>query len=161
MCHQRQAPPGHLHLGRVSAQRHRDPRPYRRGRVTNRLRRHLNHDGRDVTILEVVPAVVKQVRCEFSRGKCGAERVCTCPVRGEQIQGQASEDSHTRVARDDPAGSARSDDLALRALCGILPGGPTHLESLYVPAFGPLAFGMANLTEDNLESHFLSIGDSA
>ena len=40
MCHQRQAPPGHLHLGRVSAQRHRDPRAHRRGRVTDQLRGH-------------------------------------------------------------------------------------------------------------------------
>jgi hypothetical protein len=69
--------------------------------------------------------------------------------------GQASEDPHTRVARGDPAGSARSDDLALRAFCGIPPGGPPHLQSLYVPAFGPLAFGMPNLTEAELERHFL------
>jgi hypothetical protein len=98
---------------------------------------------------------VKHLRCEFPRGKCGAERVNTCPVRSEQIRGQASEDPHTRVARDDPAGRARSDDLALRAFCGICPGGPAHLESLPVPAVGPLAFGMPGRTEADLERHFL------
>jgi hypothetical protein len=144
-----------VHLGSVSVQRHRDPRAHRRGRLTDRLRGHLDHDGRDVAVLEVVRAAVKQVRCEFSRGKCGAVRVNTCPVRSEQIRGQASEDPHTRVARGDPAGSTRSDDLALRALRGIPAGGPAHLQSLYVPPLGTLASGMPNLTEANLECHFL------
>ena len=58
---------------------------------------------------------MKHARREFPRRRCGAERVNTCPVRSEQIRGQASEDPRTRVARDDPAGGARSDDLALRA----------------------------------------------
>lgn len=98
---------------------------------------------------------MKHVRCEFPRGKCGAERDRTCPVRSEQIRGQASEDPHPRVARDDPAGSARSDDLAPRACCGIAPGGPAHLQGLHGPAFGPLAFGMPGLTEADLERHFL------
>jgi len=71
-----------------------------------------------------IHAVVKQVRCEFPRGKCGAERVNTCLVRSEQIRGQASEDPHTSVARDDPAGRARSDDPAVRAFGGVPPGGP-------------------------------------
>jgi hypothetical protein len=70
------------------------------------------------------------------------------PVRKRAFTGRAA-------PRDDLAGSARSDDLALRAFCGIPPGGPAHLESLYVPAFGPLAFGMPSLTEANLERYFL------
>src|SRR5580704_15310949 len=144
-----------VHLGSVSVQRHRDPRVHRRGSLTDRLRGHLDHDGRDVAVLEVVRAAVKQVRCEFSRGKCGAVRVDTCPVRSEQIRGQASEDPHTRLARDGPAGSARADGLAPRACRGILPGGPAHLESLPAPAFGPLAFGLPRLTEADLERHFL------
>ena len=83
------------------------------------------------------------------------ERDQSWHVRSGQIRGQASKDPHTRVAHDNPAGSARSDDLALHAYCGIPPGGPAHLESLYVPAFAPLALGMPNLTEANLERHFL------
>jgi len=126
------------------------------GRVTDQRRGHLHHDGRDVAVLEVVRAVVKQLRGEFPRGKCAAERDIACPVRSEQIRGQAGEDPHTRVVRDDPAGSARSDDLALRTFCGIPPGGPAHLESLYVPAFGPLAFCMPDLTEADPERHFLA-----
>src|ERR1700722_5474 len=155
MRYQWQAPSGYLHLGRVSVQRHCDPRAHYRGQVTDRMCRHLNHDGHDIAVFEVVRVVVKHVRRELTRCGCGDVGIPSSLVRSEQIRGQASENPHALVACDDLSGNARSDDLALSSLCGIPPGGPTHLESLHVSAFGSRPFGVPNLTEANLESHFL------